>query len=199
MAFTLTDTEVYDEDRKFPVMMAWEKPYMEHCINMLPPVGDVLEVGFGLGISATQIQKFPIRSHTIIECNTKVVEKARLWANKQPHPAHIIFAEWQNTLNILGTFDTVFFDDCFLTEHPYEHNTAGMRQFIEQIIKYHTRKTTRIGWYAEVPPSETIINLAKKWGAEYELYTYAIEKPTNVPYAQQYPNQMFVPQLTVHN
>ncbi len=40
------------------VMMAWEKPYMEACINKLKPKGHVLEVGFGMGYSATQIQKY---------------------------------------------------------------------------------------------------------------------------------------------
>lgn len=33
----------------FQVMMEWEKPYMEACVNKLKPFGRVLEVGFGLG------------------------------------------------------------------------------------------------------------------------------------------------------
>ena len=37
------------------VMMEWEKPYMEGAIDLLKPTGDVLEIGFGLGYSATRI------------------------------------------------------------------------------------------------------------------------------------------------
>ena len=34
----------------FPAMMAWEKPYMEKCVEVLKPHGDVLEIGFGMYI-----------------------------------------------------------------------------------------------------------------------------------------------------
>ena len=57
------------------VMMAWEKPYMEACINKLKPKGHVLEVGFGMGYSATQIQKFNPKSYTIIECDPTVLKQ----------------------------------------------------------------------------------------------------------------------------
>ena len=38
-----------DEDSIHQVMMEWEKPYMEKCIEMLEPSGNVLEIGFGFG------------------------------------------------------------------------------------------------------------------------------------------------------
>ena len=34
------------------VMMEWEKPYMEACIDELKPKGNVLEIGFGMGYYA---------------------------------------------------------------------------------------------------------------------------------------------------
>ena len=75
----------YDEQGKeimlqgdfLQVMMAWEKPYMEACVDALKPSGDVLEIGFGLGYSATQIQKYSPKSHTIIECDPVVIERER--------------------------------------------------------------------------------------------------------------------------
>ena len=48
--------EILLKDDKHQVMMEWEKPYMEACIDKLQPKGDVLEIGFGMGYSATQIQ-----------------------------------------------------------------------------------------------------------------------------------------------
>ena len=44
-----------DETGKHQVMMEWEKPYMEFSIEKLNPTGHVLEIGFGMGYSATSI------------------------------------------------------------------------------------------------------------------------------------------------
>ena len=38
------------------IMMEWEKPLMIATIDELQPYGDVLEIGFGMGYSATHIQ-----------------------------------------------------------------------------------------------------------------------------------------------
>ena len=48
--------EILLQDDKHQVMMEWEKPYMESCINKLQPKGDVLEIGFGMGILSDAIQ-----------------------------------------------------------------------------------------------------------------------------------------------
>lgn len=185
-------------NKGFPVMLPWEKEYMEYCINMLHPSGDVLEIGFGLGYSANQIQKFPIRSHTIVECSRKVVKESRIWANDQTHPVNIIEGTWQNVLCLLGKFDTVFFDDCFLTEHPYEHNIAGFKYFLEQAVRFHSKQTTKIGWYCEDPPPERTERLFKKLNLQYELTEFKIKKPKNIEYAKKHKDVMFVPQLTYY-
>ena len=71
-----------DKNTGYQVMMEWEKEYMQDLIKKLNPFGDVLEIGFGLGISANFIQKYNIKSHTIIECNPTVIEKLKKWAKK---------------------------------------------------------------------------------------------------------------------
>ena len=58
----------------FYVMMEWEKPYMKALIKKLNPKGDVLEIGFGLGYSANEIQKYKIKSHTIIEADPTILK-----------------------------------------------------------------------------------------------------------------------------
>lgn len=102
--------ELLLKEGKFQVMMEWEKPYMHACIDALKPFGDVLEIGFGLGYSADHIQTYSIQSHTIIECDPIVAEKAREWAKSKPN-VQIIEDTWQKTLPSLGAYDTVFFDD----------------------------------------------------------------------------------------
>lgn len=66
------------------VMMQWERPLMVACVDALrlrSGVDDVLEIGFGLGFSATAIQGRCPRSHTIVDCSPVVMERAREWAS----------------------------------------------------------------------------------------------------------------------
>ena len=49
------------ENHNYQVMMEWEKPYMKALVDNLEPYGDVLEIGFGIGYSANQIQKYNIK------------------------------------------------------------------------------------------------------------------------------------------
>lgn len=102
--------EVLLKDGKLQVMMEWEKPYMEACVTALQPKGDVLEIGFGLGYSATAIQKFQPASHTIIECDPLVAKRAREWGAQYKN-VYVEETMWQNALPTLGVFDTIFFDD----------------------------------------------------------------------------------------
>lgn len=102
--------EVLLKDDRFQVMMEWEKPYMEACIDALQPTGDVLEVGFGCGYASSKIQSYKPKSHTIIEYHPVVAKKAREWAKGRPHVV-IIENTWQKALSSLGVFDAIFFDD----------------------------------------------------------------------------------------
>lgn len=122
--------EVLLKDGKFQVMMQWEKPYMEACIDALSPFGDVLEIGFGLGYSAERIQSYLPKSHTIIEFHPQVAERARQWAKKHPHVT-IIEDTWQNALSTLGVFDCIFFDD-----YPLE-SEQQMQKMQEESAQSH--------------------------------------------------------------
>ena len=72
---------LYDPKINFQVMMEWEKPYMNKLIKHLEPKGHVLEIGFGLGYSANRIQKYDIKSHTIIE--PIMINELKQWSKKQ--------------------------------------------------------------------------------------------------------------------
>jgi hypothetical protein len=102
--------DVLLKDGKFQVMMEWEKPYMQACIDAMHPFGDVLEIGFGLGYSAERIQSYYPKSHTIIEYHPDVAARAREWAKHYPNVV-IIEEIWQNVLPRLEVFDCIFFDD----------------------------------------------------------------------------------------
>eukprot|EP00397_Hematodinium_sp_SG-2012_P010365 GEMP01010478.1.p1 GENE.GEMP01010478.1~~GEMP01010478.1.p1 ORF type:complete len:396 (+),score=103.05 GEMP01010478.1:47-1189(+) len=115
-----------------PVMEQWEKPYMEELARVATQNGGVvLEVGFGLGLSATQIQKFDIDEHIIIEANAGVIERGRKWAKEQPHKVTFMHGLWQDEIKKLQPFsiDGVLYDTYPLTkEEQHTHQFDFIRQ-----------------------------------------------------------------------
>ena len=108
----ISGKEILLKDNKYQVMMEWEKLYMDTLVQKLNPSGDVLEIGFGLGYSATAIQRYNIKSHTIIEADPEVLKRLRIWADEQKHPVNIIEGSWQKKLpKVTGLFDSFFLDD----------------------------------------------------------------------------------------
>lgn len=123
--------EILLKDGELQLRMEWEKPYMEACIDTLDPKGDVLEIGFGLGYAATRIQKHKPKSHTIIESNPEIAEKAKQWAEKQKGAKiQIIEDTWQNSLSKLSAFDAIFFDDYALVEQ------SDVKQLQQNVRQY---------------------------------------------------------------
>lgn len=126
--------EILLKEDTFQVMMEWEKPYMQACIDELQPFGDVLEIGFGLGYSATHIQSYKPKSHTIIEYHPLIAQKARDFAKKYSHVT-IIEDTWQNALKDLGVFDCIFFDDYPLESQQYLEKIEKESQESSLIVK----------------------------------------------------------------
>lgn len=97
----------------YQVMMSWETPLMHKMADMLCSriSGDILEVGFGMGISSTRIQESGVTGHTIIEPHPEVYEKALIWKKNYPESKiNIINDFWQNLTGVLKTYDGIFFD-----------------------------------------------------------------------------------------
>ena len=60
-----------------PVMEDWEQGYMDMlAIIATSKGGRILELGFGMGLSAAAIQAHDIETHVVIECHPDVVRKA---------------------------------------------------------------------------------------------------------------------------
>ena len=146
--------EILLKDNKHQVMMEWEKPYMEACIDKLQPKGDVLEIGFGMGYSATQIQKYKPKSHTIIEMDSMVVRRLKEWA-KDYDNIIIVEGTWQKEIHKLEKFDEIFFDDFPLKEPK---NNLELKLLVERfpmfldICRYsHSKPTTKFSAYIHDP------------------------------------------------
>jgi guanidinoacetate N-methyltransferase len=160
----------------YQVMMEWEKPYMSALIERLNPSGDVLEVGFGLGYSATEIQKYDIKTHTIIENNPVVLEELKKWAKKQPHQVNVVSGDWQTTLRTLSKFDAVFFDDSPSEDNPDEASTR-VYDFYYQILRDHANENCRMTWYCDVP-----IYWVSHPFSEWSNRKFSVDIPENAKY-----------------
>ena len=100
--------EFGDED--VIIMMNWEHPAMSaSAAYVTENGGDILEIGFGMGISAGYIQSHSVSSHIIIEPHPQMVEKAVEWSSGKSNVT-IISQSWADVTGSLGTYDGIFYD-----------------------------------------------------------------------------------------
>ena len=142
------DRILTDHTGDHQIMMEWEKEYMEQCIDVLKPVGDVLEIGFGFGFSADAIMKHDIKSYTIIECSPRVWKKIEFFKKKYAltHPnisITLVKGRWQDVLYTCGTYYAIFFDD-----YTFEKDRTRYYNFLEQALTSHSHIGTHISSYA---------------------------------------------------
>ena len=98
------------QDTEFQVMMTWEDPIMKASADYVcEGGGDILEIGFGMGISAGYIQANSITSHTIVENHPQMIVKAKAWAADKPNVT-IVEGDWYEVKDSLATYDGVFYD-----------------------------------------------------------------------------------------
>ena len=109
------------------IMEDWQLPVMKAMADAVTAShGDVLEIGFGRGASATFIQDAGVRSHTIVECNDAVVERFRQWRERySSSDIRLIHGRWQDTTAQLDEYDGIFF-------HTYPLDEA---EYIEQVVR----------------------------------------------------------------
>ena len=103
------DNKIVDTTYGIEVMMDWESPIMEKSAEFIcHNKGDVLEIGFGMGICADYIQAQGVDSHTIVEIHPQILEKLNVWANGKSNVT-IIEGDW-STVSGLSSYDGIFLD-----------------------------------------------------------------------------------------
>jgi guanidinoacetate N-methyltransferase len=109
-------------------MEDWQTPIMKAMAKEVTHGhGDILEIGFGRGVSAEMIQAKGVRSHTIIESNDHSVNHYfRPWRDRhQDQDIQVVHSRWQDALDQLGTYDGIFF-------HAFPLDDA---EFIETVVQ----------------------------------------------------------------
>ena len=185
-----------DENQIHQVMMEWEKPYMEKSIELFNPFGRVLEIGFGLGYSATKICEMKnVTEYNVIECCPIVWEKFNEWRDnqliKRPNlKINLIKGRWQDVLSEEGIFDSIYFDDYNGDSNIHEMLTR-YNHFVYNILKKHTQIGSKLCSF-----STTDKNMFTNVKClTFECHKYDIHIPDYCNYVKG--DKMYIPIYTV--
>jgi len=121
-----------------PVMERWEEAYMKDLAEIAGSQGGrVMEVGFGLGISAAFIQQQPIEEHVIIEANKDVYLAAQRFASAAAKPTRIMFGFWEAIVPYLpdGSFSGILFDTYPLAADEVHQNHFPFFKEAHRLLK----------------------------------------------------------------
>ncbi|TWU04991.1 non-ribosomal peptide synthetase [Stieleria varia] len=119
------------------IMEDWQTPLMREMANYACEAhGDVLEIGFGRGVAASFIQQAGVRSHTVIEMNAHCIRDFFVpWRARYPESdIRLIEGRWQENLNKLSTYDTVFFHAFPMNESEFVEYIANSATFAEHFF-----------------------------------------------------------------
>ena len=190
-----------NEDEKHQIMMEWEKPYMEKSIEILNPFGKVLEIGFGLGYSATKICSFKnVKEYNVIECMPIVWENFKKFKTEQQiaRPEliiNLIKGRWEDVLQTTEKFDSIYFDDYVLNSDIDIGNRRithdRVSHFLQKVLQNHTRIGSRISFYSTINCIEMYKNISC---IHVECSEYKIEIPSDCKYAKG--DKMYIPIIT---
>jgi guanidinoacetate N-methyltransferase len=128
----LTDDEIMED---------WQIPLMRAMAVIATELhGDLLEVGFGRGVSANIIQELGVRSHTIVECNESVIERFHHWKVDYPgRDIRILEGRWQDVTDQYTEYDAIFFHTYPLSEQEYVDQAVNSATFAEHFFPTASR------------------------------------------------------------
>jgi len=128
-----TQAELSDEE----IMEDWQIPLMQSMVDEVAFMDtDILEIGFGRGVSADMIQEKKVANHTIIECNTHVIDRFNQWKeNWQGKNISMVTGLWQDVIDDLTIYDAIFFHTYPLNQEEYLKYVHGKSTFAEHFFK----------------------------------------------------------------
>lgn len=118
------------------VMQDWEYPLMHNLADIVTSKGgDILEIGFGMAISASKIVEQNINSYTVIECNPAVIERFEQWKSHYPNKEiNLIVGRWQDVTEQLQQYDGIIFDAYPVDETDWFNNALNSCSYAEQFF-----------------------------------------------------------------
>lgn len=142
------------------VMHIGELSLMQKLANIVTKNGgDILEIGFGMHLSADEIQSNPnVTSHTIIEVHPEIYQNALEWCKDKPN-TKILLGDWIELLPISEMkYDGVLHDT---------HLDPNISKFLEY-IKPNCKQGTIVGFF-EPPIKDSRLNAIRHTLTEVEF------------------------------
>ena len=153
-----------EEGIQMEVMMDWEDSIMKASADYVcENGGDILEIGFGMGISAGYMHSHSISSHTIIENHPDIIPKAQKWASNKPNVT-IITGSWYDVKDNLLTYDGIFYDT---------YGEEDWSRFATELSLF-TKLGTKVTWWNCISSTNNYFNIP---GVTYKEIN--VSPPTN--------------------
>jgi cyclopropane fatty-acyl-phospholipid synthase-like methyltransferase len=153
------------DSMKHAVMHNGEKNLMKLLSSIATKNGgDILEIGFGMHLSADCVQKNPlVTSHTIIEVHPEIYKKAIKWAENKAN-VEIILGDWIDIIpNINKKFDGIIHDT---------HMDKNIPKFLNA-IKHNCNENCIVSFFEYPVPDD---RLNSEW------YLFTQEEKLSLPY-----------------
>ena len=153
--------------------------------------GHVLEVGFGMGISASYLIEAGCSRYTVIEPHPAVLDRFRAWEQLQIVPVDAIEGFWEDRIDQLGIFDGILFDT-----YPVSEPEAHEKVYVPFIPKAseHLRPGgvfTFYTGYADSLPAEHMQLLEKHFSNIHLYHVEGLIPPKDCQYFHH--SRMLVP------
>jgi len=148
-SLTFESDKITTTELGYEVMMDWEDSLMSaSAAYVTQNGGDILEIGFGMGISAGYIQSHSIDSHIIVENHPDIIPKAVEWASNKSNVT-IVSQSWYDVKDSIGTFDGIFYDTFG------DDNMIYFSSSLTELVKNGTKVT----WWNNEPSETNYYNI----------------------------------------
>ena len=137
----ITEESIYNPEINHIIMHRCETKISKRMAEVVTQNGgDILELGFGMHISADFILSNPnVTSYTVIEIHPTQYERAIEWGKTKTIPVNVIFGNWVDVLpSIDKKFDGIYFDT---------DTDNGLHSFMDK-IKPNCKEGTILSFYA---------------------------------------------------
>ena len=146
-------------DCKSMIMHSWEDDLMRRKAEFVcEQGGDILELGFGMGISANYIQKQKINSHTICEIHPKVVQELNIW-KQDKNNVIVLEGDWYDNVVNMDRYDGILFDT---------HDDIHYMEFFTEVVFKIAKPNCRITWWNNNPRKDNR-RLKVKENSDFEI------------------------------
>ena len=144
------------------ILNTLRRNYIKHvCSNG----GNILEIGFGAGITSEMIQKHNIKTHTIIERDDVFFKKLYEWGNNKDN-VKTIHGDWVNSIPKDEKYDGIFLD---LWDNIEDYSR---RVELFRMVEKHTKPGTIL-----VCTTENILDNELYTEKNYKCQEIKTEKP----------------------